>query len=52
MFTSYQTNGHSVVDYAIATNTLLCRVNSFMVGHLIGDISDYAPITITLQVRK
>ena len=50
MFTSYQKRGHSVVDYAVVAASLLPRVRQFQVGCLVGDISDHAPIMLTVKV--
>ena len=50
MYTCFQKKGHSLVDYATASNGLLDRVTSFTVGDLRGELSDHAPIELCLRV--
>ena len=50
MCTSFQSSGHSLVDYAVAAAPLLPRISKFVVGALCGDVSDHAPIEVTLRV--
>ena len=48
-YTSYQTNGASTVDYAIASEDLLKTILRFQV-HLLSTYSDHCPISLKLTV--
>ena len=52
MFTNFQKKGHSVVDYAVATASLVPSLLHFAVGTLLGDVSDHAPIALRLKVSN
>ena len=50
-YTSYQYNGNSVVDYCIASETILSQVIYFNVDKPIPYLSDHSKITLLLRVR-
>ena len=48
-FTCFQYGGNSLVDYAVASESCFDWITDFKVGEFIGDISDHAPIMVTLK---